>query len=93
MNAGRAEFISLNETAEVIFNILDWHPKEGITHLLDKPVGVKHRAADTTRAREVTGWEPQVTLEDGLRKTIDWYTNAHDIDTVRANLESLLNER
>jgi CDP-glucose 4,6-dehydratase len=28
---------------------------------------------DYTKLRELTGWEPQVALEDGLRRTIDWY--------------------
>jgi CDP-glucose 4,6-dehydratase len=28
---------------------------------------------DTTKLRELTGWRPTVTLEDGLRRTIDWY--------------------
>ncbi|HTP19843.1 MAG TPA: NAD-dependent epimerase/dehydratase family protein [Solirubrobacteraceae bacterium] len=28
---------------------------------------------DCTKLRELTGWRPAVTLEDGLRRTIDWY--------------------
>lgn len=28
---------------------------------------------DYTKLRELTGWEPQVALEDGLRRTIAWY--------------------
>jgi CDP-glucose 4,6-dehydratase len=28
---------------------------------------------DTTKLRELTGWEPAVALEEGLRRTIDWY--------------------
>lgn len=31
------------------------------------------RQPDITRAREVLGWEPRVPVEDGLRRTIDWY--------------------
>lgn len=30
-------------------------------------------AADNTRARRLTGWRPRVSLEEGLRLTIDWY--------------------
>ena len=29
--------------------------------------------ADASRLRAATGWAPQVLLEDGLRRTIDWY--------------------
>jgi CDP-glucose 4,6-dehydratase len=28
---------------------------------------------DYTKLRELTGWEPQVSLEEGLQRTIDWY--------------------
>jgi CDP-glucose 4,6-dehydratase len=28
---------------------------------------------DATKLRDLTGWEPAVTLEEGLRRTIEWY--------------------
>ena len=31
----------------------------------------KVRQPDITRAREVLGWEPQVALEEGLRRTLE----------------------
>jgi dTDP-glucose 4,6-dehydratase len=36
----------------------------------------KTRRPDITRAREVLGWEPGVAVEDGLRRTIEWYRKA-----------------
>ncbi len=33
----------------------------------------KSRRPDITRAKEVLGWEPNVPVEEGLMKTIDWY--------------------
>jgi len=37
-----------------------------------KPVGPLSRTADITKAREVLGWSPKVSLEEGLRKTYAW---------------------
>lgn len=37
------------------------------------------RCPDTTRARELLGWEPRVSLEEGLERTISWFRS-----TVRA---------
>jgi nucleoside-diphosphate-sugar epimerase len=33
---------------------------------------VERLLADTTRAREWAGWQPEVSLEEGLRRTSDW---------------------
>ncbi|MFW6018709.1 MAG: NAD-dependent epimerase/dehydratase family protein [Halapricum sp.] len=92
VNAGIPDHISLNQCAEAIFEYMDWRPDE-IEYSPDKPVGVRHRAADTTRAKELLGWEPQYTLEEGLARTIDYYTEHNDRETVRENLERLLYER
>jgi nucleoside-diphosphate-sugar epimerase len=40
-----------------------------------KPNGQPRRCLDITRAKNVLRWQPQVTLNEGLRKTIDWYRN------------------
>lgn len=93
INAGTDEFISLNQAAKTVFDIIGWQPSEGISYLLDRPVGVKHRAADTTLARQMTGWKNEYSLEAGLQKTISWYVNAHNPVEIKNKLEALLMER
>ena len=34
--------------------------------------------ADISKAKNLLGWEPQVSLEEGLEKTVQWYTNNQD---------------
>ena len=34
---------------------------------------IDRQFVDSTKLRELTGWQPQVTLEDGLRRTLEWY--------------------
>ena len=36
----------------------------------------KQRQPDITRARTLLGWEPRVSLEEGLRPTVDWFRRA-----------------
>jgi dTDP-glucose 4,6-dehydratase len=36
----------------------------------------KQRRPDITKARQLLGWEPQVDLEAGLRKSLDYFKNA-----------------
>jgi nucleoside-diphosphate-sugar epimerase len=93
VNAGTDAFISLKRAAEKIFDIIGWQPPEGVQYLVDKPVGVKHRAADTTYAKKITGWEPKYTFETGLKETIKWYVENNDLLKVKNNLQSLLMSR
>ncbi len=39
---------------------------------IDGPQGVRGRNSDNTKLREVLGWEPQVSLEEGLAVTYKW---------------------
>jgi CDP-glucose 4,6-dehydratase len=34
---------------------------------------IERQYVDSTRLRELTGWRPEFSLEEGLRRTIEWY--------------------
>lgn len=91
VNAGISEYIAITDVIEEIFEYFD-RPEE-IDYQTDKPVGVKHRAADTSRAEQLLDWEPSYSFADGVRKTIDWYVETHDRSSVREDLETLLHQR
>lgn len=93
VNVGTDEFISLNQVADDIFSCLKWRPPGGVKHLVDKPVGVVHRALDMTFARRTTGWKPQVSFAEGTRRTVQWYVDNHARKDVAARLARLLMER
>ncbi len=38
----------------------------------DRPGDVKHSLADISRARQHLGYEPQVSFEEGMRRTVEW---------------------
>jgi UDP-glucose 4-epimerase len=92
INAGRDDRITINEAAELIFDIVGWRPKR-IRHDLEKPQGVASRAADLTRARELLGYNPKISYEEGFKKTIEWYYSTKDREEVQMNFETLLIER
>lgn len=92
VNAGVSRYISINEVAETIFKTLNWYPNN-VKYLTDKPVGVKHRAADISRTKQELGWEPAYDLETGIEATVDWYVSNHDRSAIRENLSTLLHER
>jgi dTDP-glucose 4,6-dehydratase len=44
-----------------------------ITYIKDRPGHDRRYAIDATKIKSELGWEPSVTFEQGLAKTIDWY--------------------
>ena len=92
VNAGISRYVTMNEAVDIVFDYLGWEP-DSINYMTDKPEGVRHRAADTTRAEELLGWEPEYTVEEGIQNTLDWYLDDRDEEYVRENLETLLHER
>mgnify|MGYP003115374705 CR=1 FL=1 len=49
--------------------------EELISYIKDRPGHDKRYAIDATKINKELGWEPSVTFEEGLEKTIDWYLN------------------
>jgi UDP-glucose 4-epimerase len=76
INLGTGKRYKVRDVAEKIFEIMNWRPKR-IIYDTSKPVGVVSRALDIRRARELLGWEPKVSLEEGLKRTIEWYVHTH----------------
>lgn len=92
INAGRSDRVTINETVEILFDIIGWRPKN-IHYDLTKPQGVASRAADLTNAKKTLGWEPKIDYYEGFKKTIEWYKTSKDLDSVRSNFDTLLHER
>ena len=61
--------MSINELARMIANIAGL--QMDIKHV-PGPQGVRGRNSDNTRLKEVLRWEPQISLEEGLRRTYSW---------------------
>ena len=49
-----------------------------ITYVTDRPGHDARYAIDPTRIRTELGWRPSVTVEEGLRRTVEWYLNNED---------------
>ncbi|MFL5868190.1 MAG: GDP-L-fucose synthase family protein [Thermoleophilaceae bacterium] len=74
VNVGSASEITIRELTEKIAGLtgfegaIEWDPT--------KPDGQPRRKLDTSRARELFGFQATVPLDDGLRRTIAWYREA-----------------
>ncbi|WP_282026883.1 dTDP-glucose 4,6-dehydratase [Limimaricola cinnabarinus] len=51
---------------------------EQIAFVADRPGHDARYAIDPTRIRQELGWQPSVTVEEGLRRTVEWYLDNED---------------
>jgi nucleoside-diphosphate-sugar epimerase len=76
INLGTGHLYTVTDVVDMICKVMNWKP-ERFDFDESKPSGALSRALDNSRAKEVLGWEPKVTLEEGLSKTIEWYLKTH----------------
>jgi nucleoside-diphosphate-sugar epimerase len=70
LNLGQDRLISVNELVDMVAAAAG--KRIGKRYDLSAPQGVRGRNSDNTRLRAVLGWEPEVSLEDGLARTYRW---------------------
>ncbi len=73
LNLGSGVARPLAEVIKEIMNILGTTTKPNIGAVPYKIDQVMHLEADMTKLKSQTGWEPQVDLSDGLRRTVDFF--------------------
>jgi nucleoside-diphosphate-sugar epimerase len=69
LNLGQDRLVTINQLADMAA------AAAGVTIVkrhVSGPQGVRGRNSDNTRLRQVLGWEPEVSLEDGLARTYAW---------------------
>jgi dTDP-glucose 4,6-dehydratase len=70
VNIGNSDEMTLLELAETIIRVTGSESEIVFEALpVDDP---QVRQPDITRAEQILGWQPEVPLEEGLRRTIDW---------------------
>lgn len=70
LNIGSDRIVTIDALADIIINISG----KKLTKIYDssKPQGVRGRNSDNTLLKKVLNWEPQVSLEEGLKITYRW---------------------
>jgi nucleoside-diphosphate-sugar epimerase len=69
LNLGQDRLISINDLADMTAQIAGIKVRK--KHV-PGPQGVRGRNSDNDRLRKVLGWEPQVSLEEGMARTYAW---------------------
>ena len=70
VNVGTGTDVSIKELAQLICKVVGYDGK--LVFDTSKPDGTPKKLLDVSKINSL-GWEAKVSLEDGIRKTYDWY--------------------
>jgi len=73
INVGSGEEISIRDLITKIHAMTGEKSELHIGALENRPTEIWRMYADRSRAKEILGWEPKVSFEEGLHRTISWY--------------------
>jgi len=70
INLGSSELVTINQLVDMVEEIAGVRLKRH--YKLDAPRGVNGRNSDNSMIRRSLGWEPSISLRDGLAKCYEW---------------------
>lgn len=76
VNLGSGYEISIKDLTEMVAKLTNFQGK--IVWQTDKPNGQPRRGLDVSRAKELFNWSAQVSFEEGMRRTIEWFKANRD---------------
>lgn len=74
INIGTNRSIAIKEIAEIIVKKTG-KSKSLINYIDDRPGQVFRHTANIEKAKKLLNWQPEISFEEGLKKTIEWYKN------------------
>jgi dTDP-glucose 4,6-dehydratase len=76
-NVGSGIEASIEEIADLVLE-LTGKPESLKTIVPDRPGHDRRYLLDSSKLRRELGWEPDISWEDGLRETVEWYAENRD---------------
>jgi GDP-L-fucose synthase len=76
INVGTGEDLSIRELAEKIRDLV--YPGAQLRFDASKPDGMPRKVLDVSRLA-ATGWKPSTRLDDGIRRTYEWFLDHHPL--------------
>ncbi|HLG01803.1 MAG TPA: SDR family NAD(P)-dependent oxidoreductase [Acidimicrobiia bacterium] len=73
INVGCGEDISMRDLANKILDVMGNPIEAQFGAIPYRPTEIWQMYCDNTKAKELLGWKPSVSLDEGLQRAVDWY--------------------
>jgi len=90
LNLGTDRLIAINDLFDLVCRIAGKRLRR--KNDVSKPQGVRGRNSDNSRLRQVLGWEPSISLDEGLRTTY-WWIEQELLRAGRIRAPEIIHER
>ena len=70
-NLGNSDVMDINGLAKIVLKEIN--PNLEVMYEKERIGDIKHSRADSKKYQVESGWKPEVTLENGIKKTIEYY--------------------
>jgi len=84
VNLGSGEGVTIKKIVEIVTGNMEKKPE--VVWDISKPSGDKKRLLDMSRAKSLLGFEPQISIEEGIKGVMSWYLENKDIVNKRYNV-------
>lgn len=91
INICAKETATVGTMIQMVLDHLDFHPK--MVFRTDRPSAIAYKVSDPSRARELLQWEARVSLQEGLKRTIDWYLDSQVSSALNGQVSMTSSER
>jgi len=83
LNLGSDELVTVDKLVDDVAKVAGKRVTK--RHDLSRPQGVRGRNSDNTRLREILGWEPRITIAEGIKPTYHWIASCCSQELLEAN--------
>ena len=73
INIGYGKTITIKQIVKIVLRATQYDDAN-VIYNSSKPTAIPFRMVDTSKAKRVLGFEPSITFEEGIKDTVDWYT-------------------
>ncbi len=74
VNIGYGKAITVKELVDIILEAADYSDAD-VKFLPDKPIAIPVRTVNCDKAKNEIGFEPEISLQEGIKETVEWYIN------------------